>query len=172
MNEDERALRTVELWLAKNRQAEANCNRTEANFRKAEVALQKFRARGPHKKQKPGRPGFWKSPAGLLFVREVDSVREKRNCSIAFAIKTVKLKAIRWSRWYQARAPRDLIMETVKRLARTSCSALQVRYQEARRYWSFLLRLPVVPKRGRGSLSEISTKRFQRGVKQLMRGQN
>jgi hypothetical protein len=64
MSEDKRALRKIELWLSKNRQAEAECNRAEANVRKAEAALRKFRAKQPHKKQKPGRPGFWKSPRG------------------------------------------------------------------------------------------------------------
>jgi hypothetical protein len=139
MNEHKRALRTIELWLAKDRQAEAECNTAEANCRKAEAALHRFYTKQPHKKKKSGRPGFWKSPHGLFFVQEVDSVRKKQNCKIAFAIETVRRKTLKRSRWWQARRLQNPIIERAARLMRLSGPALQVRYQEARRYWMFLI---------------------------------
>jgi hypothetical protein len=140
MNENKRTLRRIELWLAKNRQAEAECNTAEANVRKAEAALQKFRTKQPHEKKKSGRPGFWKSPHGLFFVQEVDRVRKKRNGKIASAIRIVRTKTFQRSRWCQARGLRDPIIEQrAARLMRLSGPALQVRYQEARRYWMFLI---------------------------------
>jgi len=142
MNEHETALRIreLDLWLARNRQAEAEFNRAEANFRNAEAALHAFRIKQPHEKKKSGRPGFWKSPHGLFFVQEVDRVRKKRNCKIAFAIDVVKKKTLQMSRWRQAHSLQNPYMEkTAATLARLSRSALQVRYQEARRYWRFVL---------------------------------
>ena len=70
MNENKRTLRRIELWLAKNRQAEAECNTAEANVRKAEAALQKFRTKQPHEKKKSGRPGFWKSPMAYFSCKK------------------------------------------------------------------------------------------------------
>jgi len=121
MNEE---LRIIEMKFAEMRQA-------EANFRKAEAVLQKFYAKGPKQKEKSGRPPFWKSFHGLFFVKEVDDFAKKRkSCKVAFAIKTVK------NRWCQS-GLKDLI--TVATLAKLSHEASQVRYQEARQYWLFLL---------------------------------
>ena len=54
---------------------------------------------------------------------------------------------------------------------RLSGPALQVRYQEARRYWMFLI-APELHQKEEEFLSAISTKRFQRGVQQALRGES
>jgi hypothetical protein len=133
----EKELKAIDLWLARNRQAEADYKAAEAKTRKAEAALQKFYANGPHKKKKSGRPSFWKSPQGLFFVMEVDDIRKDRNCKITKAIKSVRNKTIQRTKWCQADGLKGPVAAAT--LAKLPDDQLPVRYQEARRYWSFLI---------------------------------
>jgi hypothetical protein len=117
-------LRTLELKLAEMRQA-------EAKFNEADAALQKFHAKGPQLKKKSGRPPFWKSFHGLFFVKEVDEFAEKGKSKVAFAAKVVR------DRWCKPHSPED--PSTIATLAKQTHEELQVRYQEARNFWLFLL---------------------------------
>jgi hypothetical protein len=123
MNE---VLRTIELKHAEAQQA-------LAKLIQANAALQRFWAKGPRPRKKSGRPPFWKSRHGLLFVREVDDFAHERNCKVAFAIKTIR------DRWCRSGS---CVEKSVKvALEKPSHEALQVRYQEARQYWLFVLDL-------------------------------
>jgi hypothetical protein len=128
----EKRRRLTEIELAEMQQA-------RAAFEKAEAALHKFYAKGPHKKKKPGRPGFWKSPEGHLFVLEVDRIVKERGCKIAFAIRIARKKTIEWSKWVQTDRLKGLMIARATRLAKLTDRQLETRYQEARRYWSFLI---------------------------------
>lgn len=78
-------------------------------------------ARGPRGKAKWGRPGFWKSVEGLHLMEAVEEVRAKKHYGIARALRLVIKTDPRF-----------------KDLCRTPDRALQARYQEAVKHWSFL----------------------------------
>jgi|SRR6516164_9536868 len=128
----EKRRRLTEIELAEMRQA-------QAAFEKTEAALHKFYAKGPHKKKKPGRPGFWKSPEGLFFVLEVDEIVKERGCKIAVAIRRARKETIKWSKLVQTDRLKRLMIARAARLEKLTDRQLETRYQEARRYWSFLI---------------------------------
>jgi len=125
------------LWATRAEMAEFE--QRVANFEKAEAALMKFYKRGPHSKKKSGRPSFWKSPHGCFFVWEVETILEERKCKIATAIRTAKKNTIERGKRSKARGYTDPIIARAARLAKLSDEQLQVRYQEARRHWLFMV---------------------------------
>jgi hypothetical protein len=72
---------------------------------------------------KLGRPSIWRGYAGLSFVFAVNEIRKQESCSIAQAIRYVKKHIPGWGELLQG----------------VSDAALQVRYQEARKYWALFL---------------------------------
>jgi hypothetical protein len=88
------------------------------------AANKRLRARGPRGKTKLGRPGIWKSYEGRNLIRVVEKIRASKHCSIAHAIR----RAIK----------NDPALKDNKAICRLKDNALQVRYQEAVKYWSFL----------------------------------
>ena len=132
--------RKIELEWAKIRQAETHYERAEAKARKALAALLKFYAKGPREKKKSGRPGFWKSRHGLFFVQEVERIARERQCKTVTAIKEArKATAERAKQAAKADGIKDPLIALAAILAKQSHEELQVRYQEARRYWLFLI---------------------------------
>jgi len=137
MNKKGKELEIIELELAKIRQAKGDCKTAEANFRKAEAALQKLYATGPRQKKKSGRPSFWKSQDGLFFVWEVEGLRKERrfkNRAIRAALKQAKKR----SEMVKAYGIKDSVIARESAILANQ-SHLQVRYSEARRYWKFLI---------------------------------
>jgi len=127
------------LWAS---QAElAEINQRIAHFEKAKAALSEFYRRGPRSKKKSGRPGFWKSPHGCSFVWEVERIKRERKCKTATAIRVAKKELIQWgqqlSKTYSKDNPAIALAARLVRL--TDDAALQSRYQEARRYWLFMV---------------------------------
>ena len=110
-----------------------------ANLKQAEAALMKFYASGPRKKQKAGRPSFWKSFDGFFFVQQVERIRKERKCKAAAAIRAAAKELIRWGEQGKAYGMDKAGIARAARLAKLTDNELQVRYQEARKYWSFVV---------------------------------
>jgi len=128
------------LWAYQAELTESQAKLTEskqriANFEKAEAALMKFYRRGPHTKKKLGRPAFWKSYDGFSFVRQVEKVLKERKCRIVTAIRIAKKLTIERGKRSKARGYTDPAIARAARLAKLSDEQLQVRYQEARKFW-------------------------------------
>jgi len=81
--------------------------------------LEHLRAFEPRKKKKSGRPGKWKGLEGFLLFLAVNSIMKEHDEGIAKAVARLKRRSRRW-RGYQDRA-------------------LQIRFQEARQYWTPIL---------------------------------
>jgi hypothetical protein len=75
-------------------------------------------------KTKLGRPSLWRGYAGLLFVHAVNEIRKNKSYSIAKAIRYVRKHVPGWEELLQG----------------ASDAALQVRYQEASKYWALYFR--------------------------------
>jgi hypothetical protein len=127
--------------IAESKRRTAEINQRITNLKKAEAALMKFHASGPRKKKKSGRPSFWKSPQGLFFVIEVESFKKNHKCKkTAFAIREVRKKTIQRARRLKARGIKSPDIATAERLQRLKIdAALQSRYQEARKFWLFMI---------------------------------
>jgi hypothetical protein len=111
-----------------------------AEMRQAEIALERFYAKGPHKKKKPGRPGFWKSPHGCFFVWEVERIKKERKYKTAAAIRKARKETIDWAKLAKAYGIKDHpVIARAATLAKQTNNELQVRYQEARKYWLFVI---------------------------------
>ena len=123
----------------------AQLNQAEEACKKAVAALNRFDAKGPHSKKKSGRPGFWKSPEGALFVQEVDYIVEEckkrgRNISLKAAIEEVRKKTSELSKWAKTDDGLNRSLSArVARLGNLRGRGAEVRYQEAKRYWRFSL---------------------------------
>jgi hypothetical protein len=89
--------------------------------RKLRPLFEVRRCGGKTGKTKLGRPSMWRDSDGLFFVRAVNSIREVKRCSTVRAIRYVKERI--WS----------------EKLRGVSDAALQVRYQEASKYWALYL---------------------------------
>jgi hypothetical protein len=91
--------------------------------------------------KKSGRPGFWKSPHGLFFVWEVEGIMKERKCKTATAIRAAKKELIRAGQMSKAYGARNhlAIARAARLIQLTDDAALQSRYQEARRYWLFII---------------------------------
>jgi hypothetical protein len=81
------------------------------------------RAAGPTGKSKVGRPSIWRGPEGFYFFCAVTKARKTKPRSIAGAIQ-----------WVIKTDP------MLKDWSRFSAAALQVRYQEAAKHWSWVLK--------------------------------
>jgi hypothetical protein len=110
-----------------------------AHFEKAKAALYKFYASGPHPKKKSGRPGFWKSPPGLSFVWEVEEIAKERKCKTVAAVLAARKQTVRRAKRSQRYGTKSPAIEAATVLEEQSRNELQVRYQEARKYWFFLI---------------------------------
>jgi hypothetical protein len=88
------------------------------------AGIRRLQARGPRGKTKSGRPGIWKSDEGLLLTLMVEDIIAEKHCTVARAIQ----KAIQAYPTFKAN----------KAICRLKPRALQARYQEAVKYWSFL----------------------------------
>lgn len=93
-----------------------------AEIRKLRPLYEVRRCRGKTGKTKLGRPSMWRGYGGLFFVRAVNVIRETKSCSIAQAIRYVKKH-----------------IHGLEELRGVSDAALQVRYQEALKYWALFL---------------------------------
>lgn len=102
----------------------------------AELLAERVRlyARGPQGKTKSGRPGIWKSVEGLCLIAAVEEIRANKHCGLAHAIR-LAIKD-------------DPALKNNKAICRLKDRdrALQARYQEAVKHWSFL----------RGSFEEMA----------------
>jgi hypothetical protein len=113
-------------------------NQCKANYEKAIAALNEFYARGPHPKKKSGRPGFWKGPHGCDFVLRVETIKKERKCKTATAIRAAKKEFIRWGQMAKA-YDKSAVLRAARLAMLTDDAALQSRYQEARKYWLFVV---------------------------------
>jgi hypothetical protein len=74
--------------------------------------------------EKPtGRPGRWKGPIGAHTVITVEKMRQRGGRTVADALRTLR-KQEPWATWWRGASDR----------------ALQIRYQDARRYWKPLFK--------------------------------
>jgi hypothetical protein len=111
-----------------------------AEMRQAETALERFYAKGPQQKKKSGAPAFWKSPHGCFFVREVERIKKERKCKTATAIRKARKETIEWAKLAKACGIKDHpVIARAATLAKQTDNELQVRYQEARKYWLFVI---------------------------------
>jgi hypothetical protein len=136
---------TKKISLAEMRLRASEAETTEikqriASWKKAEAALMKFYARGPRTKKKSGRPRFWKGPHGLFFVQEVEKIKKERKCKTVTAIRDARKEITRRSKLAKAYGIKsDPIIAMAAILAKQKHNELQVRYQEARKFWFFLI---------------------------------
>jgi hypothetical protein len=94
----------------------AECERTRAWFDKRSADFKKFLG-NTRKKTKPGRPGIWRSSLGREFISAVFEYQHERACGPSRALREVSKR------------------QKFKKLQRRG-RGLEVRYQEARRYWA------------------------------------
>jgi hypothetical protein len=97
-------------------------NRAErlARFAALLQRLERLSTFEPRKKKKSGRPGKWRGRDGLLLVVAVDSIMKEHNNGIADAVGRLRAR----SSWWRRFGHREL----------------QIRFQEARRYWTPILK--------------------------------
>jgi len=126
---------TDEVEKAELKRKIAQAEKRIREMNKANSALMKFYAARPRPKKKSGRPGFWKSPAGCFFVEEVERIKKERNCKTATAIRAAKKNIIRWAKLIKDNTSIALAAKLVK----LPDQELQIRYQEARKYWLFIV---------------------------------
>ena len=120
----------------------AQAERRIQDMNKAEAALMKFYAARPREKKKSGRPSFWKGPAGSFFVLEVERIKkERKKCKTATAIRVAKKNLIRLGQLFKTSGTGDStsIALAAKLAKLTNDQELQSRYQEARKYWLFIV---------------------------------
>jgi hypothetical protein len=102
----------------------ADLQQALAEFAEILAETKRLQARGPRGKTKSGRPGTWKSVEGLRLIEAVEEIRANKHCSIARALGLV--------------INTDPRFKDHKPTCRRDDRALQARYQEAVKYWSFL----------------------------------
>jgi len=144
LTDSEKAELRKRIILAEKRSSEyeaktAEIKRRSAHFEKVKAALYKFYGSGPHPKKKPGRPSFWKSPHGLSFVWEVEKIVKERNKKLAPAIRAAVERTKRRAKRSQRYGSKNPEIARAARLAEQTDEELQVRYQEARKYWLFVI---------------------------------
>ena len=137
----EKRLLSYQEEAAKYQAEAAEINQRIAHLEKRQAALTRFYKRGPHSKKKSGRPGFWKSPHGCTFVLEVERIKQERKCKTATAIRVAKKELIQWGQQLSKTYSKDnpAIARAARLVRLTDDAALQSRYQEARRYWLFMV---------------------------------
>jgi hypothetical protein len=119
----------------------AQAERRIQEMNKAKAALMKFYAARPREKKKPGRPSFWKGPAGSFFVLEVERIKkERKKCKTATATRVAKKNLIRLGQLFKTSGTGDSTsIALAAKLKLTNDQELQSRYQEARKYWLFII---------------------------------
>src|SRR5262249_25437513 len=127
----EMRLAVAEMRLAEMQKRRAKAKQARLTFNKAKAALEKFNAKGPRKKKKSGRPSFWRGLEGLMFVSAVQKIIKERGCKTAAAIRVAARK--RREAWGNTGPVAARLTKALKD------RQLEVRYQEARRYWSYVI---------------------------------